>query len=205
MKRSDKKAQLMSKKHCLQVDEIGEVYLRRHRRARHMRIRVEPDATVMVTIPWRASSKRAIAFVNSQRNWILERMRQCVSIMREHASLVSRSGIEGREEAARLLRERLSELAIRHGFRYYRTTIRNQKTRWGSCSASDSISLNYKLAYLPSTVRDYVLLHELVHTVHKNHGPAFWRRLRQVCPEADEARKELRSYHPQLLEPVSSS
>jgi predicted metal-dependent hydrolase len=63
-------------------------------------------------------------------------------------------------------------------------TIRNQKTRWGSCSAKNNLSLNIKLALLPDELRDLILVHELVHTRIKNHGPDFWRELKSIYPDA---------------------
>lgn len=82
-------------------------------------------------------------------------------------------------EAAAYLPGRLSDLAARHGFRFGRVTIRNQQSRWGSCSSRNNINLNLHLIRLPDHLIDYVLLHELAHTVEKNHGPGFWTLLNQ--------------------------
>ena len=73
-------------------------------------------------------------------------------------------------------------LAKHHGFAPKRVSIRNQKTRWGSCSSSGAISLNWRLVQVPSFVRDYVILHELVHLDHLNHSARFWKRLAKICP-----------------------
>ncbi|PID46435.1 MAG: hypothetical protein CSB47_04040 [Proteobacteria bacterium] len=78
-------------------------------------------------------------------------------------------------KAEQVIPQRLSELAEQHGFSYRRVSIRGQKTRWGSCSSQKNISLNYKLLFLPKTVADYVLIHELCHTIVMNHSPDFWR------------------------------
>ena len=73
-------------------------------------------------------------------------------------------------------------LAKRHGFAPKRVSVRNQKTRWGSCSSNGAISLNWRLIQVPSFVRDYVILHELVHLDHLNHSDRFWKRLAKACP-----------------------
>jgi predicted metal-dependent hydrolase len=81
------------------------------------------------------------------------------------------------------LPQRLSVLADRHGLSYHRVQVRGQRTLWGSCSSNGTISLNYKLLFLSPALVDYVLLHELAHTKHLDHSPAFWRKL--LSMEAD--------------------
>jgi hypothetical protein len=98
-----------------------------------------------------------------------------------------------RKVAARELRARLDELAAAHGFTVARVSIRNQRTRWGSCARSGSLSLNWRLIQVPPGVRDYVLLHELTHLRHHNHSTRFWRELARLCPQYADARKWLRS------------
>jgi hypothetical protein len=98
-----------------------------------------------------------------------------------------------RRLAARELPARLSELARLHGFVVSAVSIRNQRTRWGSCSRSGRVSLNWRLIQLPPAVCDYVLLHELTHLRHLNHSARFWREVARVCPHQAEARAWLRS------------
>ena len=78
-------------------------------------------------------------------------------------------------------------LAKIHGFNPGRVTIRNQKTRWGSCSSTGAISLNWRLIQVPAFVRDYVILHELVHLDHLDHSTRFWERLAKACPNLNAA------------------
>lgn len=86
----------------------------------------------------------------------------------------------------------LQQLSQRCDLAYSRLTVRGQSTRWGSCSSKQSISLNYKLLFLPPSLVDYVLIHELCHTVHMNHSKAFWQLVRQYCPELDQAKADLK-------------
>ena len=81
---------------------------------------------------------------------------------------------------------RLKQLAEKHGFTYSKVFIRNQKTRWGSCSHKNDISLNIKLVCLPNDLLDYVILHELVHTRKKNHGKGFWVMLDRYMGNAKD-------------------
>ena len=100
-----------------------------------------------------------------------------------------------RVEAKRFLPVRVNELASRFNFQYNRLTVKNAKTRWGSCSASNNINLNLQLMRLPDRLIDYVILHELTHTVHKNHQKSFWNALESIFPSARITDKELNKYH----------
>ena len=97
-----------------------------------------------------------------------------------------RTAIKGAAKhcAARVLPQRLKELAERTGFKYKRCTVRDVSSRWGSCSTSGTISLNIRLVMLPSRLVDYVLLHELCHTVEMNHSDRFWALMDKVTAPA---------------------
>jgi predicted metal-dependent hydrolase len=100
-----------------------------------------------------------------------------------------------RFEAHKILPSRLSELAQNHGFQFNRLTIRNNKRNWGSCSARNNISLNLQMMKLPDELIEYILLHELVHTRIKNHGPHFWQKLDEITNfRARELSKQVRKF-----------
>ena len=96
------------------------------------------------------------------------------------------------------LTERTQQLANQHCFQPNRISIRNQKTRWGSCSNSRTISLNWRLIQVPAYVRDYVILHELAHLEFLDHSPQFWRRLNNLCPNLKSAESWLNEYSQQV-------
>ncbi|MCS7075227.1 MAG: M48 family metallopeptidase [Bacteroidia bacterium] len=96
------------------------------------------------------------------------------------------------------LKERLAYWAKKHHFSYNKVTIRNQKTRWGSCSSVKNISLNWRLVKMPIWVIDYIILHELAHTVHLNHSKDFWALIQQLCPYYQKAETWLKEYGHQL-------
>jgi predicted metal-dependent hydrolase len=114
---------------------------------------------------------------------------------------ITRKGIEEalRKEAKAFLPNRLHQLADKHQFSYNNLYIKHVKSLWGSCSSSNNINLNIHLMRLPSRLIDYVLLHELCHTMHKNHSIHFWNLLEQ-CIEGDmqSLKKELRDYTPRI-------
>lgn len=101
---------------------------------------------------------------------------------------------ELRRQAKAYLPGRLAELAALHGFSYNRVRIKHNVSNWGSCSVKKNINLNLNLMRLPAELQDYVMLHELCHLRHLNHGPEFHALLESVCPEHRELRKKLKEY-----------
>jgi predicted metal-dependent hydrolase len=100
-----------------------------------------------------------------------------------------------RVEAKNYLPERTRELALINGFDVGEVKVRNNKTRWGSCSVKNNINLNIHLMRLPQELIDYVIFHELVHTRVKNHSSSFWVALEKVLPGAKLLDKQLNKYH----------
>lgn len=99
-----------------------------------------------------------------------------------------------RKEALKYLPERVRELADRYGFRYNSISVKNARTRWGSCSSVDNLNFSLHLMRLPDRLRDYIILHELTHTVHKNHGKGFWKLLDEVSGNAAGLDREMKDY-----------
>jgi len=171
----------------------------RHARARRYVIRVRHDGTVRVTIPRRGSKREACAFADSQLTWIrneLARVRE-----RPLQSPDDRQALaagEQRSRARRELPERLLALAAQHGLTVARISVRNQRWRWGSCSRGGHVCLNWRLVTVPDWVRDYVLLHELMHLKRMDHSRKFWQLVAGACPGYQQARTWLRA-HDSLL------
>ena len=100
-----------------------------------------------------------------------------------------------RFEAKKILPQKLAELAEMHGFQFNKVTIRNNRRNWGSCSSKNNISLNLQMMKLPDGLIEYILLHELVHTEIKNHGPGFWQKLDELTNfKARELSKQVRKF-----------
>lgn len=103
-----------------------------------------------------------------------------------------------RKEAQSYLPRRVHYLADLHGFTVETVRFNNAKTRWGSCTSKLSINLNIALMQLPFELIDYVIVHELCHTRHLNHSPAFWNLVASYCPDYKLLRKQLQSYSPYI-------
>ena len=175
-------------------DSIAPVYFVRHRRARRYLLRVEHDGRLRVTIPRGGSRRDADAFVARHLEWIA----------RERARLTTKPVLSFdehhtyRQRARRELPARLLELAAQHGLTVTRVSVRNQQTRWGSCGRDGHISLNWRLVLMPADVREYVLVHELMHLKRLDHSRAYWRLVAAACPGYREARQWLRTNGPSL-------
>jgi predicted metal-dependent hydrolase len=98
-----------------------------------------------------------------------------------------------RELARSVLLPRLDELAAQHSLRVGVVSIRNQRSRWGSCARNGNIALNFRLVQMPPQVRDYVLVHELMHLKQQNHSRRFWRLVEAACPEFRHAERWLKT------------
>jgi predicted metal-dependent hydrolase len=168
----------------------------RHPRARRYVIRVKDDGTVRVTVPRWGSKREAAAFAEQERHWI-EQEQSRVAQDRQRpwqAPLPPELARALRLRAAHELPARLLELAAAHGLTVARISVRNQRSRWGSCSPQGHICLNWRLVEMPAEVRDYVLIHELMHLKRLDHSPRFWRLVAQACPDYQASRKWLRSF-----------
>jgi predicted metal-dependent hydrolase len=168
----------------------------RHPRARRYIVRVADDGTVRVTVPRWGSKREARAFAEQQRAWIEKQQQRAEQdrLRPRSAALAPDVEREFRVRASRELPVRLLELAAQHGLTVSRVSVRNQRWRWGSCSPKGHICLNWRLVTMPEWVRDYVLIHELMHLKRLDHSPKFWTLVAQACPEYQDARRYLRSH-----------
>lgn len=165
----------------------------RHRRARRYVLRVDVDGRVRVTIPRGGSRREAEEFAARHTQWI-ERQRA-----RAGPPLHSvEERRDARLRAATVLPARLHALAAELGLQVTRVSVRNQRARWGSCGRDGHICLNWRLMLMPEWVRDYVLVHELMHLRRLDHSPAYWRLVAAACPHYQEARRWLRIHGPGL-------
>ena len=176
----------------------------RHPRARRYIIRVRADGTVRVTMPRWGSRREAEAFALQQQRWI-ERQRRRVA-EREPPAAPAHSDEEIRALRARARKElpdALLRMAAVHGLSVARVSVRNQRWRWGSCSAKGHICLNWRLLLMPDPVREYVLIHELMHLRRLDHSRVFWKLVAEACPGYEESRKWLRQNSQLLNHPIS--
>ena len=180
----------------VELEDIGPVLLERSFRAQHININVKPQSGVRVAVPKGISFRKAINFAKSKTSWIQRHQKRLKALLEKKKRIGEVSNVSAAKE---LLRARLKVLARQYEYEFNRVFIRQQKTRWGSCSTKNNINLNLKLVLLPTRLMDYVMLHELVHTRHKNHGPLFWEELDRITGDAKELSKKVKSFGAGIL------
>jgi predicted metal-dependent hydrolase len=170
--------------------------LRTSTRARVIRITVAPGGVVQVVKPVRASLAVVNHFVQKKQAWIARAVARMRTIKPQPSpALLRREYHELKEEARAFVARRLPELNRPYGFSYRAVHIRNQKTRWGSCSRSGTLSFHYRILKLPPALQDYLLTHELCHLAQMNHGKRFWELIARTLPEYQSLRVALRQYN----------
>lgn len=195
----------------LRMGLLHEKYeIRESARAKYLRITVHPDGRVIVTKPARLPERKLEAFLAERKAWIEEMQSKMLKsherAERKYGSALSlpkmRRGTaaykEAIAEARTLAHERAAHFAALDGFEYGRISIRNQSSRWGSCSAPRSglcnLSFNYRIAHIPPALVDYLIVHELAHTREHNHGTGFWVEVGKLIPDYEKRRRELHRY-----------
>jgi predicted metal-dependent hydrolase len=152
-------------------------------------IQISHSGEVILRCPQRLPRREAEAFLESKRQWIEKHLS-----VRSSAVPLTADQLDWLADAAKEdLPQRVRRLASQVGVTYGRITIRNQHTRWGSCSAQGNLNFNCLLMLCPEEVRDYVVIHELCHRKQMNHSSAFWAEVETLCPDYRSRRQWLKT------------
>ncbi len=164
-------------------DEVSIRIIRSSRRT--LSLQVRRGGEVIVRAPLHASLKEINAFIQKNRSWLAK-----------HLAAVQKEKEEEDQHPVQLLTmEEIRSLAVTYG----RITIRNQKTRWGSCSSKGNLNFNCLLMLAPAAVQDYVVVHELCHRKEMNHSPRFWAEVERIIPEYKTYEKWLKTEGKHLM------
>lgn len=184
----------VTKKITLKNEKI-EYTVRKHRRARRLKIAISCEGNCMVTLPWYMGMWNAEKFVQQNSQWVLNKMKAMKKI--GGSSLLLRHNAKEylrlKEHARDFVTKRLEKYSEFYGFEYKKVAIRNQKTRWGSCSSKGNLNFNYKVMFLPQRHANYIIVHELCHLEEFNHSKRFWNLVSQIIPEHKKIIKQLKT------------
>ena len=163
---------------------------RTNRKSLSMKIRA--DNTIEVRAPLSMSDEEIFSFVDQHMEWIHNHLHDEPRELppRLTKEELNRMG----DEFAVILKERIPYYAEKLQVRPGQLTLRNQRSKWGSCSASGNLSFNIMLMLAPEDVRDYVIVHELCHLRHMNHSPEFWAEVARLMPDYQEKRRWLKEH-----------
>jgi predicted metal-dependent hydrolase len=174
-------------------DQKVSYLLKLSRRARRLRLAVHPDGNFIVTAPGNLSLAAIERFIVKQSRWVLGKMAYFQSLPRPLLSRGARKDfLEQKDLARELVRRRIEHFNKDKTFSFNKISIRNQKTRWGSCSRNGNLNFNYKLFSLPEKLADYIIVHELCHLKEFNHSAKFWSLVESFLPDYAESRKALK-------------
>lgn len=168
------------------------------RRARLLRITVHPDGSLVATRPWGMGEGSVQAFFVKRADWILgklEYMKRFGSEILRARENVKRDGelyLQHGEGALRFVQERVEHWNTAYQYSFRRISVRNQKTRWGSCSKKGNLSFNFRIFFLPELLSDYLVVHELCHLGEFNHSKKFWDLVSRTIPDYRACSRELR-------------
>lgn len=161
-------------------------------RAKHVRISIGCDG-VVVTQPAGISLESVEGIVLGKIGWIVRKLDFLKNIGPHHRS-TREEYIRTRDEALTLVHSRIKHFNASYRYVFHNVSIRNQRTRWGSCSRRGNLQFNYRIAHLPSELVDYIVVHELCHLAELNHSVRFWKLVEREVPRHNELRRELKSH-----------
>ena len=175
--------------------KLGKITVSQSARSRRVSIAVKPSGEVRLSFPKSVSLRRALEFVDTKIDWITAARQRMAEKAVTRPSFTPQQLEELRSKAKEILPAKVSFFAQKFGFRYGRVIVRATRSKWGSCSPDNNISLSIYLMTVPEHLADYVIIHELCHTVHHNHSPRFHALLDSCLGGCEkELRRELRSY-----------
>ncbi|MEM6997907.1 MAG: YgjP-like metallopeptidase domain-containing protein [Patescibacteria group bacterium] len=211
----------------LQIEDVGTVRVVRRKGQKNIRISIKPDY-ILLSRPWYVSESQALRFLRSKSGWVTANTEEPIvfsdgaRIGRYHTlriepdrkrshvtdshiytpddpNLIKKSCLRALQaESENLLKTRLDQLSEQSGLPYHNLHIKHLRSRWGSCDSNHDITLNSLLVQLPWDLIDYVILHELTHTLEMNHSRSFWTKLERVCPRSSELKKTIKNYQTRI-------
>ena len=160
-----------------------------------MRITVHPDGSVSATQPARMASSRFLLYLKTNSSWIEKKILFFKSQTKTLHTLRHTKADYAyyKQQASLIAKDRLEHFNQWYGFSYNNVVIRNQTSRWGSCSKKGNLNFNYKIALLPKELSDYIIIHELCHLGEFNHSNNFWKLVEKTIPNHKELRTRLKS------------
>ena len=159
-----------------------------------MRLAVYCDGTVVITSPLGVGKSIIEKFFADKKQWVLDKIQFFKSVDSKAIRTFSHKDyLEHKESALALVKERVEVYNKIYGFSFSTISIKNQKTRWGSCSGKHNLNLNYKIVFLSQTHQDYIIVHEMCHLKEFNHSRKFWVLVEKALPNYLDIKKELRN------------
>jgi len=167
--------------------------IRKNSRAKRLRITVYRDCRVVATVPENFHYDLLAKFIAGKKDWILKNLNKySKSPLKEIKKSSKRDFLKLKFEAEELIVKRLAYFNQSYNLNFNKVNIRNQKSRWGSCSRRGNLSFNYRILFLSEELRDYIIVHELCHLKEFNHSRNFWALVEKTIPNYRKLKKSLK-------------
>ena len=173
--------------------EIINYTLFKSSKAKGVKLSVKPGGSLLVTIPVFASQKTAEDFMHKKERWILYNLTKLKDLPENQLKGDEKEFIKSKPLAKQIVRKKIEQFNTHYNFKYSKITIKNSKTRWGSCSSGGNLTFHYRIIFLSEALADYLIVHELCHLKEMNHSSAFWDLVGEQIPNYKRLRKKLRN------------
>lgn len=169
--------------------------VKKSKRAKRLRLAIYCDGSFVVTVPNGLDTSKVENYILQKAEWVLEKLK---IIKKRSRGLVftkrsKREYLKLKDQTLRIAEEKIEKFNKFYGFRFNKIAIKNQKTRWGSCSKKGNLNYNYKIVLLPDKLADYIIVHELCHLKEFNHGRKFWSLVEKGMPDYRERIKKIKN------------
>jgi len=160
-----------------------EYEIKKSNKAKRLRVAVYCDTNVVITVPSDFSDNNIERLLKDKASWILDK----INLFKKSETKIHLGGneqeyIENKDKAYSFVLKKVNKICKKYGFTYNKINIKNQKTKWGSCSKKKNLNFNYKIIFLPEKTAEYIIVHELCHLKIFNHSQKFWNLVDSIMP-----------------------
>ncbi len=175
-------------------NENVQYLLKESKCSRRMKLAVYCDGSFVVTTPKNIDQGVVEKFIVEKSHWVLDRL----SFFKNSKKIffpksTKTEYTKHKHTAKQIVQQKIEKLNLIYNFKFNRVSIKNQKTRWGSCSSKGNLNFNYKIALIPENIAEYIVAHELCHLYEFNHSPKFWSLVAKTIPDYLSLKKKLKS------------
>lgn len=162
-------------------------------KAKRLRLAIHPGGSFVVTAPKNLNQNTIDEFILKKSKWVIDGINRLSKVKDVFKFKNTKTEyLKYKEEARILVEKKVLEFNKIYNFEYKNIRIKNQKTRWGSCSTKGNLNFNYKIALIPERLADYIVVHEICHLGEMNHSSDFWDLVEKAVPDYKERRRELK-------------
>lgn len=165
-------------------------------------LQIKPDGSMELKVPLQTTNAQIQEFLNQKSDWINKHLQAVKDRQQQMSQIKSLTMEEIRDlanQALEVIPKRVAYFAEIVGVTYGKITIRNQKSKWGSCSSKGNLNFNCLLMLMPTEVQDYIVVHELCHRKEMNHSPQFWAEVRKVLPDYENQKLWLKEHGDEIM------